>query len=187
MNESAITETAINVEEAWERFQKQYTPGAKKAAAPTDGEEFIAPKFSSQRRRYTFWLRTASIAATLCMVILCFTVPSASGTENMFTAIGQWTSQLFTFKYDGFRYFSDNLDLVKLKELADTIFHVDNIVPSWLPDGFKMKHFNIFGSSAESSISATFSSDEHDILYSATHASNHVTTCYEKDDSEADA
>lgn len=173
---------SVDTEKEWKRFLKHYAPKTGQIDPILPEEAPPAPNRTPQK----LWLRVASIAAAVCIVMFCFATVPVHGSENLFTAIGRWSNDLFSMHYSSNSHFSSNLDLVKLKELSDVAFNSAQIIPSWLPDGFSAHDYSVLGNNNSFNLSAIFLSGDRTIQYNAANASCEGLTNYPKDEGNAD-
>lgn len=173
---------SVDTEKEWKRFLKHYAPKTGQIDPILPEEAPPAPNRTPQK----LWLRVASIAAAVCIVMFCFATVPVHGSENLFTAIGRWSNDLFSMHYSSNSHFSSNLDLVKLKELSDVAFNSAQIIPSWLPDGFSAHDYWVSGNTNYFKVSAMFTSGERVIQFNATDMSDRNQTDYSKDEGAAE-
>lgn len=169
-------------EKEWKRFLTHYAPRTGQISNAFPEQTPFAPKRTPKK----LWLRFASIAAAVCIVIFCFASVPVYGSEPLFTAIARWSRDIFSMHYSGQSYFSSNLDLVKLKELSDVTFNAAQIIPSWLPDGFSVHDYSVSGNTNSFNLSALFLSGERMIRYSAICTSGEGQINYHKDEGDAE-
>lgn len=173
---------SVDTEKEWKRFLKHYAPKTGQIDRILPEEALPAPNRTPKK----LWLRVASIAAAVCIVMFCFATVPVHGSENLFTAIGRWSNDLFSMHYSSNSHFSSNLDLVKLKELSDVAFNSAQIIPSWLPDGFSVHDYSVLGNNNSFNLSAIFLSGERILQFNATEASGRNLTDYTKDEGTAE-
>lgn len=173
---------SVDTKKEWKRFLKHYAPKTDQIDPILPEEAPPAPNRTPQK----LWLRVASIAAAVCIVMFCFATVPVHGSENLFTAIGRWSNDLFSMHYSSNSHFSSNLDLVKLKELSDVTFNTAQIIPSWIPDGFSAHDYWISGNSNSFKVFAMFTSGERIIQFKAVDASDSNQTVYPKDEGAAE-
>lgn len=169
-------------EKEWKRFLTHYAPRIGQISNAFPEQTPFAPKRTPKK----LWLRFASIAAAVCIVIFCFATVPVYGSEPLFTAIARWSRDIFSMHYSGQSYFSSNLDLVKLKELSDATFNAAQIIPSWLPDGFSVHDYSVSGNANSFNLSALFLSGERIIQYNAIITSGESHINHHKDEGDAD-
>ena len=81
------------------------------------------------------WKRLA-VAAVVCLLVLA-SVPKVFGSESIFTMIGQWTKEIFSFGEIKEKEFIYHTDHPGLQELYDEVAKLElsrNVVPTWSPE-----------------------------------------------------
>ena len=93
------------------------------------------PQKEEKPQRSSVWKRLA-VAAAVCLIVLA-SVPNVFGCESIFTMIGQWTKDIFSFGEIKEKEFVYKTDHPGLQELYDTVAELDlsrNVVPTWIPE-----------------------------------------------------
>lgn len=93
------------------------------------------PQKEEKPNRSSVWKRVA-VAAVVCLVVLA-SVPNVFGCESVFTMIGQWTKEIFSFGKPSDKDFVYQTDHPGLQELYDEVAKLElsrNVVPTWLPE-----------------------------------------------------
>lgn len=93
------------------------------------------PQKEEKPNRSSVWKRVA-VAAVVCLVLLS-SVPNVFGSESIFTMIGQWTKEIFSFGKPSDKEFVYQTDHPGLQELYDEVAKLElsrNVVPTWLPE-----------------------------------------------------
>ena len=173
---------SVDTEKEWKRFLTHYAPRTGQISIAFPEQTPFAPKRTPKK----LWLRFASIAAAVCIIIFCFATVPVYGSEPLFTAIARWSRDIFSMHYPRQSYFSSNLDLVKLKELSDVMFNSAQIIPSWIPDGFSLHDYQATVNPMYSDISALFLDNDRIIQYSAIVTSADSQVSYIKDEGDVD-
>lgn len=81
------------------------------------------------------WKRLA-VAAAVCLIVLA-SAPNVFGSESIFTMIGQWTKEIFSFgeiKEKEFIYQTDHPGLQELYDAVAELGLSKNVVPTWIPE-----------------------------------------------------
>lgn len=89
---------------------------------------------------YRGWGRIVAAAAVVAVLLLAV-VPQALGAESIFTKIGNWTKEIFSFGEIQEKEFVYQTDHPGLQELYDTVTSLGvekNVVPTWLPEGYEL-------------------------------------------------
>lgn len=113
----------------------------KEVKKEESGEEQTDPvlerygKKPQKQNRSSAWKRLA-VAAAVCLLVLA-SVPNVFGSESIFTMIGQWTKDIFSFGDPSNEEFVYHTDHPGLQELYDMVADLDlsrNVVPTWIPE-----------------------------------------------------
>ena len=94
-----------------------------------------APERTQRKRKPVQWKRAAIAAAVALVLLMC--VPSALGCKGIFSAVGRWTKEIFSFGDNRETSFVFQTDRPELQELYDLVAEFDlskNVVPTWIPD-----------------------------------------------------
>lgn len=133
----------VDVDAAWEKFQKEYLPLVDEDASSADNELDVLNEHVSETKtkksRWTF-KRIAGIAAALAIVIFAAgsLIPTADG-SNVWSAFVEWTKETFGFNKD---FQGEHIEypeqLDKLYALLGKNGVVEkNILPNYIPPGFE--------------------------------------------------
>ncbi len=101
------------------------------------------PQKEEKSNRSSVWKRVA-VAAVVCLVLLS-SIPNVFGSESIFTMIGQWTKEIFSFGKPSDKEFVYQTDHPGLQELYDEVAKLDlnrNVVPTWLPEDAELKQLD---------------------------------------------
>ena len=142
-----------SVNTPWKEFQTIYnTPeGADQSLYPSEEEDVLHTKpMQAEARQRRILRRPLLVAAIIVLLIASLTIPVA-GYGNLLEMIGSWTADQFTFITTGYRKdsSSDEADVNKevssdsqigaeLRQVLQESGITESVVPSWLPDGFKL-------------------------------------------------
>lgn len=91
------------------------------------------------------WRRIAAVAAVVAVLLLA-TVPQVLGAESVLTRIGSWTEKIFSFgeiREEPFIYKTNNSGLQELYDAVKALGVEENVVPTWLPDGYTLEQLSI--------------------------------------------
>ncbi len=102
------------------------------------------PQKEEKPNRSSVWKRVA-VAVAVCLVVLA-SVPNVFGSESVFTMIGQWTKDIFSFGKPSDKEFVYQTDHPGLQELYDTVAGLDlsrNVVPTWLPEDAALDQLDV--------------------------------------------
>lgn len=133
----------VDVDAAWEKFQKEYLPLVDEDASSATNELDVLNEHVSETKtkksRWTF-KRIAGIAAALAIVIFAAgsLIPTANG-SNVWSAFVEWTKETFGFnkdfqgEHEGYPEQMQNLvDLFGEHGLVPT-----ELLPRYIPEGYE--------------------------------------------------
>ncbi len=126
----------------------------------------------------------AAIAAVLAIALLGI-VPTAMGKGNIFQAISRWTKDLFCFGETESTEFVLQTDHPGLQELYDTVTELgvtENVVPTWLPEGYETQTIEQVSSPNRITICGIFTNGTKDIQISISIRNEQTEREYQKDD-----
>jgi hypothetical protein len=154
-------------------------------------EHKISSKQSKSKRRWITGF--AAVAAAACVVIMA--LPQTVGAESIFDVLFRWTSSVFEFFTPEQDASNPPVDIVfetdhpSLQQLYDQVTQLgvtENVVPMWLPEGFKLIELKATPLSDDSGkINAVFSCDSNNIII-AYRVPKNVFAKYEKKDAALD-
>lgn len=150
-------------------------------------QEKIVPDRNSVWRKGR---RAVGIAAVLVLVFtLTLMVPRALGAENVFSVLGRWTDDFFSFVAPGepaateqeYVFRTDNPELQQVYDAVTAVGITYPVVPTWLPEGYKLKALNTLELSSGHMVSVQFqgSSGSVRLLYNTRTG---VSSAYHKDE-----
>ena len=111
----------------------------KKEEAGTEHADPVLEKYKKKPKKAntsSVWWKRLAVAAAICLVVLA-SVPNVFGCESLFTRIGQWTKDIFSFGEPKEKEFVYQTDHPGLQELYDTVSELGlsrNVVPTWIPE-----------------------------------------------------
>lgn len=133
----------VDVDAAWEKFQKEYLPlvdeDASSAANELDVLNEHVSETKTRKSRWTF-KRIAGIAAALAIVIFAAgsLIPTANG-SNVWSAFVEWTKETFGFNKD---FQGEHIEYPEQLEnlyslLGNNGISAKNILPKYVPEGYE--------------------------------------------------
>lgn len=128
------------------------------------------------------WRRIIAAAAIVAVVLLA-TIPDVCGEENVIQLIGRWTDSIFSFGEIHEHEFVYQTDHPGLQELYDTVTALGaerNVVPTWLPNGYKLKQLETQKQPECITVFAIFVDAEHEILINVMVFTSTPNTEYQK-------
>lgn len=186
---------------AWDRFQKLYntSDGRDKSLYDISDElaeledEFDMPE-KTQKPKKQNWRRIAA-AAVAVLVLALTVVPPTVGAVSIFTIIGQWTDEIFSF---GSNHSTSQPTLNNTQEAA-TYSHEGleqfaaavkgaginiEVVPKWLPEEYKFVNIESYVETDEAILTAIFEANGKQLLISISNPAKFYL--YEKDESSVE-
>ena len=138
-----------DLDACWQEFQTIYhTPEGEgqslyPAEDPDEAPAGAAPAGKPRRRVLRRWVLAAAL---LTLLIASLAIPVA-GYDNLLEMIGHWTSEQFTFmtadREDESGLITDSEDSAEtdvgaeLRQVLQEHGITENVVPTWMPDGFE--------------------------------------------------
>lgn len=167
-------EITPKIRTAWERYRKNI--------------ENLDRQDRARRKRGT-WLRFASVAAVLCLVILA--VPRQAEAESFFEKLARWSGSILEFfgpetKNDNrldYVFISEDPGLRQVYEAVTALGVTDPVVPMWIPEGYELVECKTVETSQKSGVLVSFQNAEQSILYKVDIYAEDVSHKYHKDES----
>ncbi len=144
------SDASSDLDRCWNDFQTLYhtAEGAGRSLYPTEdpvGRKETSHLHFKRRKR----IRWAMLAAVVALLVVSLTVPVA-GFSNLFEMIGTWTAQQFTMisSEEGPGGYAEDFEGTQIFEahVGDALRQVlqdqgitDTVVPTWMPEGFKVQ------------------------------------------------
>lgn len=133
----------VDVDAAWETFQKEYLPLVDEDASSANNETDVLNEHvqeTSIKKKNRKFTKIAGIAAALAIVIFAAgsLIPTANG-SNLWSAFVEWTKETFGFSKD----FQGEHERVpeQLRELDKLLkahdVHSTELLPKYIPDGYE--------------------------------------------------
>ena len=151
--------------------RKQQNPQAIRSDEEAFAEfcKYYMPKESKKKPFATHWVKAATAAAAILVVMVVgFTISAQAFNFDIWGKIANWTKEIFQF--------SDvqptepekeaNLELKSLQDALEQNGITEEIVPTWLPEGYKFSDINIEKSPREKSIFAIFENNGERLIIS---------------------
>lgn len=113
------------------------------------------------------WIRVASTAAAVFLVIILTTVTTNAFGVNLWDAVAKWTSETFHF---GSAYSEtepnepskdDGMPYTSLQNALADYNIVDNLVPSWIPDGYQLTEVKVVESPKQRQFWSAFQNQDN--------------------------
>lgn len=133
----------VDVDAAWETFQKEYLPLVDEDASSATNElDVLNEHVSETKTRKSRWTfkRIAGIAAALAIVVFAAgsLIPTANG-SNVWSAFVEWTKETFGFNKD---FQGEHIEYPEQLEnlyslLGNYGISAKNILPKYVPEGYE--------------------------------------------------
>lgn len=132
--ENGLTAEPVDVDRAWEEFQRDYlTPEGEGRTLYPCVEDRPESAKKPKARRIPVWRTLRIAAATVALLFVLMVGAQASGL-NVFGALAQWTSEVFHFGSGQSEIQSENYQAF-LNALVENKI-ATKLAPTWLPSGF---------------------------------------------------
>lgn len=125
-------------QQAWESFQKNYLPTEEENKIPVTNTEHSA----KQSRQ---WLRRVLAAAAVLVILIGVPLTAhALNWEDIWSAVAKWAKETFSFvsSEDVQLTEPDSENILQYESLQQALEATNRdpkLVPTWLPDGYKLK------------------------------------------------
>lgn len=124
----------------------------------------------TQKHWYQSWMLKA-VSVVLVLGILFFALPGAAQADQLSEILSWWSDSAFQLFRPGeqpnthtYEFKTDHPGLQQVYEAAAELGITDPVVPTWVPDGFELIELNSYPAFGNTTIYATFSSKDTDIL-----------------------
>ena len=150
-----------SAEEAYETFVKHY--------APEMADNKPIP-FSKRGAVATRWMKRVAVVAVVCVALTTAAVSAKAFAPELWDKVACWTKEFFRFENlaDGTEGLNpDKKVAVELRSLQDTLNKSkfgENIVPTWLPEGYTCADISVVTTPKEQSIFAKYESDSDHLI-----------------------
>ena len=128
-NNSHTGNTAL---EAFESFKQNYMP---------ETDNHIIPM--KTKRRGSRWIRSLAAAAAVLVILVASSVTAKAFGFDIWKAVVQWTQETFHFGGRGNSDTDNNLPYASLQEALEKGNTPAWLVPTWIPDAFKLTDINV--------------------------------------------
>lgn len=174
----------IDVDAAWNEFKTSYI------AQPE--EPLVVHKKSKKKiHRPLRWIGSlAAMLAIVCMLIVA--APEAQGAMNIFEIFGRWTESIFEFFNPGtsnkpqqeYVFQTDHPGLQQIYDAVVELGVTQPVVPTWIPDGYKLNKLDISAMYAGSKVYADFADSDRYITIVIRKYDKSITNEYTKDEED---
>ena len=127
-------QTGNTAQEAYETFTQHYLPEIMN----TDNTDFVPVKRSKPVNRTHRWIRAMAATAAVLIILIAGSVTAKAFGIDVWKAVIQWTQETFHFGEWGNSNPNNNLQFESLQEALEEGNAPTWLVPTWLPEGFKL-------------------------------------------------
>ena len=131
--------------EAYESFKQNYMPETDNHTIPMQ-----------TKRRASHWLRRLTAAAAVLAILLVGSVTAKAFGFNVWKAIVQWTQETFHFGDWGNSDSNNSLQFDSFQEALEKGNMPAGLVPTWIPDGYKLVDISVERSPKKKTYSAKY-------------------------------
>ena len=150
-----------STEEAYATFVKYY--------APEMAEEKPIP-FSKRGTVATRWMKRVAVVAIVCVALTTAAVSAKAFAPDFWEKVAIWTREFFRFEdvTDGTEgkepEQENNAELDSLRDALDQYASVQELVPSWIPEGYICTDINVKETPKALRISAIYEKDGEQLI-----------------------
>lgn len=183
----------VDVDAAWETFQKEYLPLVDEDASSANNETDVLNEHvqkTSIKKKNRKFTKIAGIAAALAIVIFATgtLIPTANG-SNLWSAFVEWTKEAFGFskdfhgEHEGYPEQLIALDSL----LRDHGLSSMELLPKYIPDGYEEETTICDEQENATVFLCQLSNGDNAIVLQYCSSKNEVTTEYQKNDGDPEA
>ena len=182
-----------NMDEAWESFVDNYLPEEDQAAFRPDGSlskgNEVNTKKSKPRFIRTVLIRVASVALAIALVSAAGTVTASAFGFDFWAWLTAWTREAFGIENPNYTYSGKDQkipeQLDELHALMREYGFPDNLLPTYLPEGYETYAVNSEATSAFMALYCLLKKDDEFITLNYTmYLNNQVTEEAQKDEDD---
>lgn len=157
---------------AWEQLQNDWAEDAEVPA----------------RKKPKRVLKIAALAAVLCLVLLA--IPDASGSNSFFDRVGTWKDSVLEFfkpteVQQEYIFQTDHPGLQKVYDEVVALGVTQSVVPTWIPEEYKLTKFNSTNTPTKITVYALFTEDVNAVILRTNIYGVDAPRQYEIDDADA--
>ena len=151
--------------------RKQQNPQAIRSDEEAFAEfcKYYMPKEGKKKPFSARWVKAATaVAAILVVVVMSFGISAQAFDFDIWGKIANWTKEIFQFSdvQPTEPEKENNLELKSLQDALGQYNIAQDIIPTWLPEGYVFKDINSLRSPREISVSAQFERDNEELIIS---------------------
>jgi hypothetical protein len=197
----------IDLDSAWDSFQKNYRPANKEEKSIYDFVEdmedntIYPSEIKEPNEKYTIrrarrpirrkaLLRMACVIASVVIVLLSSTIVARALGFDLWNFVAQWTKDTFGFSSTlSYKEVSPTIqeqgnqkNYTSLQEALESYNITTKLAPSWLPDGYIFYDINVNEIPTQTAFHSIYKHDDHEIVIIITSFDKPFDRVYEKDD-----
>ena len=150
-------QTGNTAQEAYEIFKQHYMP-------EIDNKDSVPAKGDKLKTRSLRWMRSLVAAAAAVVILLSGVVTAEAYGVDVWKAVVQWTQDTFHFGSWGDSGSNNNLPYASLQEAMEKGNTPTWLVPTWIPDGYKLTEITVTQNPAKKIYRAKYTNEEHAFL-----------------------
>ena len=150
-------QTGNTAQEAYEIFEQHYMP-------EIDNKDSVPAKGDKLKTRSLRWMRSLVAAAAAVVILLSGVVTAEAYGVDVWKAVVQWTQDTFHFGSWGDSGSNNNLPYASLQEAMEKGNTPTWLVPTWIPDGYKLTEITVTQNPAKKIYRAKYTNEEHAFL-----------------------
>lgn len=174
----------FNIDDGWNSFKANYLPFVEQNSTLFDDPTATA---TTRKANKAFYKKREFAAAIVIGMIMTGIFSTTTTAQNLFSYIANWTKETFWFNENNS---STNYNQSKIKSTLANDYDFskipDDLLPTWLPDGFVQKDLTGYENSSEKVVYISFENEgNHSFLnITISYLYAEVSNIYEKDNTK---
>lgn len=174
----------FNIDDGWNSFKLNYLPFVEQNSTLFDDPTATT---TTRKAIKAFYKKREFAAAIVIGMIMTGIFSTTTTAQNLFSYIANWTKETFWFNENNS---STNYNQSKIKSTLANDYDFskipDNLLPTWLPDGFVQKDLTGYENSSEKVVYISFENEENHSFLNITisYLYAEVSNIYEKDNTK---
>jgi hypothetical protein len=153
-------QTGNTAQEAYETFTQHYLPEIMN----TDNTDPVPVKRSKPVNRTLHWARAMAATAAVLIILIAGSVTAKAFGVDIWKAVIQWTQETFHFGEWGNSNPDNNLQFETLQEALEESNISISLVPTWIPDGYKLVRIIVQRNPVQKTYRAQYMSGENELI-----------------------
>lgn len=174
----------FNIDDGWNSFKANYLPFVEQNSTLFDDP---TATITTHKATKAFYKKREFAAAIVIGMIMTGIFSTTTTAQNLFSYIANWTKETFWFNENNS---STNYNQSKIKSTLANDYDFskipDDLLPTWLPDGFVQKDLTGYENSSEKVVYISFENEENHSFLNITisYLYAKVSNIYEKDNTK---